>query len=317
MTARVRTAAVVASGLVAGVGLFVLLRSPAVEDVPFVRRVTELVPSGAGNRSRPEKGIVVPPGMVYVRGGTTRIGDARVAAEAPEFTARVRPFFMDANLVTVAQFRRFVQASGHVTRAERDGGGAVYDPATDAWRIVAGATWERPLGPGGPPAPDDHPVTQVAWYDAEAYAKWAGMRLPTEVEWEHAARGGRDVRDAYAWGAALVSGGRHHANTWQGPPNANSGEDAWVYTSPVGTYGRTPLGLTDMGGNVWQWTADWFRPYADRDRPPNSSLTEKAMRGGSFLCREDYCHGYRVSARSRATPESAFLHVGFRVVQDP
>lgn len=254
--------------------------------------------------------------MMYVPGGTTRIGDPRVPAEAPEFTARVRPFFMDANLVTVAQFRRFVEATGYRTAAEADGG-AVYDPATDTWRIVRGATWERPLGPGGPPAPDDHPVTQVSWHDANAYATWAGMRLPTEVEWEHAARGGRDSREPYAWGASLVSGGRHHANMWQGAPNANIGEDAWIYTSPVGAYGRTELGLTDMGGNVWQWTSDWFRPYADRDRPADASLTEKAMRGGSFLCREDYCHGYRVSARSHATPESAFLHVGFRLVKDP
>ena len=299
MSARARTAAVASLGLVAGAGLFTLLRSSAVSELS----------AGSG------EGIDPPAGMVYVPGGRTRIGDARVPAEGPEFTARVRPFFMDANLVTVAQFRRFVEATGYRTAAEADGG-AVYDPAADTWRIVPGATWERPLGPSGPVAPDDHPVTQVSWHDANAFAAWAGMRLPTEVEWEHAARGGRDSREPYAWGSSLVSDGRHHANTWQGAPDANSGEDAWAYTSPVGTYGRTDLGLTDMGGNVWQWTSDWYRPYADRDRPTDASLTEKAMRGGSFLCREDYCHGYRVSARSRATPESAFLHAGFRLVKD-
>jgi sulfatase modifying factor 1 len=304
VSTRARTAALVALGLAAGA------------VIPSLARHALRSASDEGNRRHADTETTPPAGMVYVPGGTTRIGDARVAAEAPEFTARVRPFFMGADPVTVAQFRRFVDATGHATLAERDGGGAVYDPATDTWRIVPGATWQRPLGPDGPAARDDHPVTQVSWHDAQAYATWAGMRLPTEVEWEHAARGGRDAREPYAWGTALVSDGRHHANTWQGPPNANSGEDAWVHTSPVGTYGRTPLGLSDMGGNVWQWTADWFRLYADRDRPVDSSLTEKAMRGGSFLCRENYCHGYRVSARSRATPESAFLHVGFRVVKD-
>jgi sulfatase modifying factor 1 len=294
MTSRVRTAGIVVVGLFLGVGLSLLTGN-----------------SGPGDSVST---VTAPPGMVYVPGGTTRIGDARVAAEAPEFDARVRPFFMDANLVTVGEFRRFVEATGFVTTADREGG-AVYDPAADAWRIDRTANWQRPLGTDGPPAADDHPVTQVSWHDAVAYAKWAGKRLPTEIEWEHAARGGRNSREPYAWGPSLVSAGRHHANTWQGQPDANSGEDAWVYTSPVGTYGRTPLGLSDMGGNVWQWTSDWYRPYDDRDRPAGS-VTEKAMRGGSFLCREDYCHGYRVSARSMATPESSFLHVGFRLVID-
>lgn len=294
MRSAMRTAVVATLGVLSGVGLFTLSRNAGTSEPPPVPP---------------------PTGMVYVPGGTTRIGDARVAAEAPEFTARVRPFFMDANLVTVADFRQFVEATGYVTFAEREGGG-VYDPATDTWRIVQGATWRRPLGPDQPAAADDHPVTQVSWYDARAYAARAGKRLPTEVEWEHAARGARDSREPYAWGSALVSGGRHHANTWQGAPNANSREDAWTWTSPVGTYGRTGLGLADMGGNVWQWTEDWFRPYAQRDSPTTAAVTERAMRGGSFLCREDYCHGYRVSARSSATPETALLHVGFRLVKD-
>jgi sulfatase modifying factor 1 len=294
MTSRVRTIGVVAVGLGLGAGLYSLAtRSPA-----------------AGSSVH----VAAPTGMVYVPGGTTRVGDARVPAEAPEFEARVRPFFMDANLVTVGEFRRFVEATGYATTADREGG-AVYDPAADMWRIDRTANWQRPLGTDGPPAADDHPVTQVSWHDAVAYAKWAGKRLPTEVEWEHAARGGHNSREPYAWGATLVSAGRHHANTWQGRPNENSREDAWVYTSPVGTYGRTSLGLSDMGGSVWQWTDDWYRPYAERDRTAGAA-TEKAMRGGSFLCREDYCHGYRVSARSMATPESSFLHVGFRLVQD-
>jgi len=271
----------------------------------------------------PPADVTVPPGMAYVPGGTTRIGDERVADERPVFAARVRPFFMDAHLVTVAEFRRFVEATGHVTSAERAGDGGVYDAPTDSWRLVRGATWRRPLGPDAPPAPDDHPVTQVSWYDADAYAQWAGKRLPTEVEWEHAARGGRDARAPYAWGDSLASGGRHRANTWQGAPAANGREDGWTHTSPVGAFGRTSLGLTDMGGNVWQWTADWYRAYPDpeRARAPRTAMnvgppSEKALRGGSFLCRPDFCHGYRVSARSRATPETALFHTGFRLVQD-
>jgi sulfatase modifying factor 1 len=250
--------------------------------------------------------------MVYVPGGRTRIGDERFAAERPTFTASVGPFFMDAHPVTVGEFRRFVDATGYRTDAERLGGG-VYDPATDRWSIVAGAVWHRPLGPDGPASPNDHPVTQVSWHDAVAYARWAGKRLPTEVEWEHAARGGRDLRQRYAWGDSLVSGGTHHANTWQAPHPA----DGYVLTSPVGTYGTSVLGLADMGGNVWEWTADWHRPYGDRGAAfTPDSTSERVQRGGSFLCREDYCHGYRVSARSGTTPETSLFHSGFRLARD-
>ena len=268
---------------------------------------------------RPPAGVAVPPGMVYVPGGVTRIGsEDGMPDEAPVFAARVAPFLMDAHPVTVAEFRRFVEATGYVSDAERLGDAGVYDARTDEWRLVAGATWRRPLGPDGPPAPDDHPVTQVSWNDASAYARWVGKRLPTEVEWEHAARGARDSRAPYAWGKALVVRGVHRANTWQGAlPGHNSRADGFAYTSPVGAFGRTALGLTDMGGNVWEWTQDWYRPYADRDAPfAPDSASERAQRGGSFLCHADVCHGYRVSARSHSTPETALFHVGFRLAAD-
>ena len=256
--------------------------------------------------------------MVYVPGGVTRIGSEQgPPEERPVFTATVQPFYLDVHPVTVAEFRRFVEATGRRTDAERIGDAGVYDARTGEWRLVRGANWRHPLGPGRPPARDDHPVTQVSWHDASAYAEWAGKRLPTEIEWEHAARGGHDSRTEYAWGPSLVTHGVHRANTWQGPfPNGNTLDDGYLYTSPVGAFGATALGLTDMGGNVWQWTADAFRPYDRRGEPLTAEWTEKTQRGGSFLCHEDFCHGYRVSARSHSTPETALFHVGFRCARD-
>ena len=285
-------------GALAGAGLFGVVRAD--RERPFAS-------SSAGNRMQ------VPAGMVYVPGGRTRIGDERVAAERPTFVARVNPFFMDVHPVTVGEFRHFVDATGYRSDAEEFGGGGVYDAATDRWSIVQGAVWHHPLGPGGAAAPDDHPVTQVSWFDANAYARWMGKRLPTEIEWEHAARGGRDLRQSYAWGDSLLTGGQHHANTWQGRET----EDGYLYTSPVGAFGQSPLGIADMGGNVWEWTDDWYRSYAEEDNafmPDETS--QKSQRGGSFLCTEEFCHGYRVSARSAATRETSLFHSGFRLVQD-
>lgn len=253
-----------------------------------------------------------PPGMVFVPGGTTPIGsDDGPPEERPVFTARVEPFFMDAHPVTVAAFREFVAATGHVTDAERAGDAGVLDVGTGEWRLVAGATWRRPFGPDGPEAAGDHPVTQVSWHDAAAYAQWAGKRLPTEVEWEHAARGARGRAGPYAWGQSLAEGGVLRANTWR---SGDSPDDGYRFTSPVGAFGATELGLTDMGGNVWQWTADWFAPYGGEAAAAESG--EKAQRGGSFLCHESFCHGYRVSARSHSSPDTALFHVGFRCVRD-
>lgn len=261
----------------------------------------------------------LPEGMIYVPGGVTHVGsDEGSADEQPIFRAVVDPFLMDEHPVTVDEFATFVAATGHITDAERLGDGGVLDVQTGAWHLVPGANWRNPLGPTGPVAPPDHPVTQVSWNDADAYATWAGKRLPTEVEWEHAARGARDSRSRYAWGNDLGARGSLHANTWEGSRSSDPARgDPYLYTSPVGTFGATQLGLTDMGGNVWEWTADWYRSYSERG---NSSLpadgAERVQRGGSFLCRADSCHGYRVSARSHSTPETALFHVGFRTVRD-
>jgi arylsulfatase A-like enzyme/formylglycine-generating enzyme required for sulfatase activity len=260
-----------------------------------------------------------PEGMVYVPGGATHIGSRDgPPEERPVFRTQVAPFFLDRHPVTVAEFARFVEETGYRTEAERFGDAGVMDLRTGGWSLVPGATWRHPLGPTAPPASPDHPVTQVSWNDAVAYAEWADKRLPTEVEWEHAARGAADRPARYAWGDSLVEAGHHHANTWQPPlPGTDALEDGHLLTSPVGAYGETPLGLTDMGGNVWEWTDSWFRPYDQRGRPfePDAG-SERVLRGGSFLCHEDICHGYRVSARSHATPETGLFHTGFRLARD-
>lgn len=267
----------------------------------------------------PPPDLQIPEGMVYVPGGRTLIGsESGEPHEQPVFEAEVSAFFLDVHPVTVGQFRAFVDEQKYVTQAERFGNAAVFDVRTARWRLVNGATWQHPLGPDRSPADDDHPVTQVSWHDAVAYAAWAGRRLPSEVEWEHAARGGVNSRRRYAWGDELVEARRHHANTWQGPLSSHTAvEDGYLLTSPVGTFGPTPLGLMDMGGNVWEWVGDWYRPYSQRDSPYTShEQSDKVQRGGSFLCHESYCHGFRVSARGHSTPESSHVHVGFRTAMD-
>ncbi len=257
--------------------------------------------------------VEVPDGMALIPGGQTDIGaEDGLAAERPVFRAAVNSFLLDVNPVTVAAFRDFVDSTGFVTQGETFGDAGVL--VDKKWALVPGADWRNPRGPSEPAAPDDHPVTQVSWDDAVAYCAFADKRLPTEIEWEHAARGARNNRDRYAWGEHLVDAGHHHANTWQGTfPEVNFNEDGFAYTSPVGKFGRTDLGLTDMGGNVWEWTDDWFRPYGSgyNSFSPNPT-SERVQRGGSFLCNEDWCHGFRVSARSPSTPETSLFHVGFR-----
>lgn len=281
-------------------------------------RALQAAPS-ADHAPSPPAGIEVPEGMAYIPGDRTKIGSEEGNPdEQPVFAARVEPFLMDKHPVTVAEFRAFVEATDYGTEAERFGNAGVFDTRARRWSMVDGATWHHPFGPDQPAAPDDHPVTQVSWNDAVAYARWAGKRLPSEIEWEHAARGGHNARSRYAWGDHLVENGHAHANTWNGIfPLYDKGTDGYRGTSPVGAFGETELGLTDMGGNVWEWTADWYRSYDQRGQPFTPTTgSEKAQRGGSYLCSPNYCHGYRVSARSHSTPESSLAHVGFRTVKD-
>jgi len=302
-----------------------------------VAKADSQAPSGKkATASRPDASseVSVPEGMVSVPGGRTTIGieaqrwkQFRAERETgprhlfgrdahPPFQAKVDPFFLDVHPVTVAQFRDFVDATGYTTQAEKFGNAAVL--RSGQWRLIDGATWRTPRGPDQPAAPDDHPVTQVSWNDAQAYCEWARKRLPTEVEWEHAARTGQEERRLCLWdGECRNRSDRiEHANTWQGDyPFQNTVEDGYRYTSPVGAFDTTALGLQDMSGNVWEWTASWKRPYEERgtDFQP-TSRSERVQRGGSFICSE--CGGYFVFARAAATPRTSLFHVGVRCAKD-
>lgn len=266
--------------------------------------------------------VTPPKGMVYVPGGYTQIGSAEgMAQEQPVFWVQIKPFFIDEHPVTVGDFRKFVAATGYITQAEKFGNAGMIDESTGKqWILKDGANWRYPQGPDFPPAPDDHPVTQVSWNDAQAYCKWANKRLPTEFEWEHAARNARNDRTMYPWGNDIDKAGKYNANIWQGKfPEHNYVTDGFKFTSPVGKFGKTPLGLTDMSGNVWEWCENWKQEYRDvltQTKPEINEKTERAQRGGSFLCEPGWCHGYRVSGRSSSTPETSLMHVGFRCVKD-
>lgn len=263
--------------------------------------------------------VAVPPGMLYVPGGRTKIGcEEGMMWEKPVFEAEVKPFFLDVHPVTVRQFREFAAATGYKTDSERIGNSAVFVFEKQTWELVAGADWQHPYGPAKEAAGDDLPVTQVSWNDATTYCAWAGKRLPTEVEWEHAARNAQNSGPRYAWGDEAVVEGKYMTNFWQGRfPEANTKADGYLGAAPVGIFGKAPSGLTDMGGNVWEWCSDWFRYYDERDLPFTPDATsQKVHRGGSFLCDPAVCHGYRVSARASTEVDLGLCHVGFRCAKD-
>ena len=266
-------------------------------------------------------------GMLTVQGGYTFVGSDSngLQVENPRFWIHVQPFLMDVSPVTVGQFRSFVKATGYKTEAENFGNGGFIDETSDkAWILKEGCTWTFPEGKDYPAATDSLPVTQVSWNDAAAYAKWAGKRLPHELEFEHAARNARNDQTLYSIGNSLkTADGKWRVNIWQGSfPYKNFVEDGYKFASPVGHFGKTPLGLTDMSGNVWHWCSNGKFNYADvlevlKNEGKITELdTEKAQRGGSFLCEATWCHGYRVSGRSFTSPETSLLHVGFRCVKD-
>lgn len=282
--------------------------------------------------------------LVDLPGGTFRMGStAFYPEEAPVHTASVAPLAVERHPVTNAQFAEFVTDTGYVTVAERPLDPAQYPgvPATDLapgalvfrptdgpvdltdwrrwWHWVPGACWRRPNGAGGSvEGMDDHPVVQVSFVDAAAYAEWAGRRLPTEAEWEYAARGGATT--VYPWGDDVAPEGRPMANTWQGAfPYRNEG---WGGTSPVGTFPPNAFGLLDTIGNVWEWTTTRFSAHhrvgqakgcCTPSREPDPTVMQ-TLKGGSHLCAPEYCHRYRPAARSSQSQDSAATHIGFRCV---
>jgi formylglycine-generating enzyme required for sulfatase activity len=312
-----------------------------------------------------------PQGMVLILGGEFTMGSDDVNSfpnERPAHRVRFEGFWIDVHDVTNAEFAKFVKDTGYLTTAEKKpdweelkkelppdtpkpddsvlvAGSLVFTltarpvPLNDLsawWRWVPGACWRHPEGPDSTIAGrENHPVVQVSWDDAVAYAKWAGKRLPTETEWEFAARGGLEDK-RYAWGDEFRPDGKYRANTWQGLfPVTNTADDGFAGTSPVGSFPPNGYGLYDMAGNVWQWCSDWYRVDAftqfatqlaeknvcsDNGGPSESwdpadpSMPKRVVKGGSFLCSPSYCEGYRPSARRGAPPDTGTSHTGFRCV---
>ncbi len=241
--------------------------------------------------------------------------------ESPAHTVEISPFAIDANEVTNAQFQRFVEVTGYLTDAEKHGYGWVFRKGAKDWEQIQGADWHQPEGPDSDIKDRmNHPVVQVSWNDAVAYARWAGKRLPTEAEWEFAARGGKKQL-TYPWGEETKPNGKTLANFWQGTwPNENLLEDGFYYTAPVGSFPPNDFGLYDMVGNAWEWTADWYAEDYYKLSPVDNPLgpetgTLKVARGGSWYCGQGHCGAYRNAYRGRSPQDASFNNVGFRCVK--
>ncbi|MFS0824429.1 formylglycine-generating enzyme family protein [Bacillus sp. 1P02SD] len=281
-------------------------------------------------------------GMVYIPGGEFLMGtDLKEGfpadGEGPIRNVKVNPFYMDTCAVTNSQFAEFVNDTGYKTEAEIFGWSFVFYKlvskevakivknqveSTPWWWVVEGAYWEKPEGPDSTIEDRmDHPVIHISWNDAMRYCKWAGKRLPTEAEWEFAARGGLEQK-IYPWGDELNPSGEHLCNIWQGDfPNVNTKVDGYLSTAPVNAFPPNGYGLKNIVGNVWEWCSDWFSPnfhmYSKQDNPKGPATGKtKVTRGGSYLCHQSYCNRYRVAARSSNTPDSSTGNLGFRCVKD-
>ncbi len=307
--------------------------------------------------------------MVLIQGGEFTMGSSSQGARSdqkPAHKVKVDTFYMDATPVTNRQFQAFVEATGYVTTAEKAPNleeimaqvapgtpapskemlipaSLVFKPTDGAvplnnchawWQWTAGANWKHPSGQGSSiDAKEDHPVVHISWYDATAYAKWANKRLPTEAEWEYAARAGRD-NVIYVWGNEEFSESSPQCNIWHGEfPHKSTKKDGYYGTTSVKSYPPNPFGLYDMAGNVWQWCSDWYnvRYYEDQAKlelsvNPKGALTsydpedpyaeKRCHRGGSFLCHPSYCKGYEITARMKTCPDTSLNHLGFRCVKD-
>jgi formylglycine-generating enzyme required for sulfatase activity len=310
--------------------------------------------SGEGAATR-----AIPHGMVWIDGGEFSMGSDEFPDAQPIHRVAVEGFWIDSTEVTNAQFARFVAATSYVTVAERTpraedypgappenlvAGSVVFTPpGRDVplddhyqwWAYVHGADWRHPEGPATSiEGKSDHPVVHVAYEDVEAYAIWADKRIPTEAEWEFAARGGLDGKP-YTWGDEFQPGGKFMANTFQGNfPNENTSADGYATTSPVRAFPPNGYGLHGMAGNVWEWVADWYRPdtYATRAAtgvvvhnpagpaasfdPTEPGVAKRVHKGGSFLCTDQYCARYMPGGRGRGVLDTGTNHLGFRLVSD-
>lgn len=280
--------------------------------------------------------------MVLIEGGEFFIGtngDEGFPAdgEGPARKITIDSYYIDQYTVTNADFEKFVRDTNYVTEAEQFGWSFVFHlfvpdkilktnpgrpPNTPWWIAVDGAYWRKPEGPGSSiKKRKNHPVIHISWNDALAYAKWCGKRLPTEAEWEVAARGGLEQK-VFPWGDELVVDGKYQCNTWQGKfPTTNTKGDGYIGTAPVNSYAPNGYGLYNIVGNVWEWCEDWFTPTYHQStssiNPVGSNPgTNKSLRGGSYLCHKSYCNRYRVAARSSNTPDSSTGNIGFRCVAD-
>ncbi len=311
-----------------------------------------------------------PQGMVWIPGGEFIMGSDGPDSkkdEKPSHRVKVDGFWMDATPVTNRQFKEFVDATGYLTTAEKAPkleeimsqvppgtpppspemlvpASLVFKPAKGPiplnnhfswWEWKPGADWKHPLGPNSSiEGKEDHPVVQVSWFDAVAYAEWAGKRLPTEAEWEFAARGGQE-NALYVWGNEEFSEEKPQANIWEGSfPYKSTKSDGYFGTTPVKTYSSNPYGLYDMAGNVWEWCSDLYHSFYYQDEakkelsinpngpstsfdPEEPFATKRVHRGGSFLCHKSYCKGYRLTARMKTCPDTSLNHLGFRCVTTP
>jgi len=270
----------------------------------------------------------LPAGMVLVPAGEFVMGsESFYEDERPAHPVRMDAFYLDRHEVTNAQFNAFIEATGHVTRAERDGHCWAYFEGGSEWQDAPGTDWRHPQGPGSTiEGREDHPVVCISWADAAAYAAWAGKRLPTEAEWEYAARAG-DPGHFVARTGEPAEGNRKQltevtANIWEGHwPEKNRLDDGYFYTAPAGAYRANRYGLHQMMGNVWEWTADWYgEAYyavspAANPRGPESG-DRRVARGGSWFCSPNYCGAYSTHYRGASPPDRAFNNMGFRCAAD-
>ncbi|MES2331044.1 MAG: formylglycine-generating enzyme family protein [Bacteroidota bacterium] len=306
-------------------------------------------------------------GMVYIPGGSFSMGADNQQAdkdEYPKHEVKLNAFWIDKTEVTNAEFEKFINATGYITTAEKKpdweemkktlppgtpkpsddqlvAASLVFKQTNQPvdlndynqwWDWVPGANWRQPEGPGSSiKGHENYPVIQVSWFDAMAYCKWAGKQLPTEAQWEFAARGGL-VNNIYPWGNEHVNAGKPKANTWEGKfPYYNETKDGFVKLAPVRSYAANGYGLYDMAGNVWEWCSDWYNydyyktingtitdPQGAKKSfdPAEPLMAKRSLRGGSFLCNESYCTGYRVSRRMKSTPDTGLEHTGFRCVKN-